>query len=184
MKDGVLMKKIWLRIISGKRLYKKKRKVTLLLIGYVLIFSLSGCNPESAGEYRARVISEDEDMGEEMMNSIIDALEARDVEDLKGLFSTYALEHAENLEEKIEKLLEFYQGSDSERQGELYSAEGGKNYGIWILNSVYTLKKEPDKVGLYLIEVMTEEAEPEGFKWRNEEDEPGIYVLEPQERHW
>ena len=140
MKDGVLMKKIWLRIISGKRLYKKKRKVTLLLIGYVLIFSLSGCNPESAGEYRARVISEDEDMGEEMMNSIIDALEARDVEDLKGLFSTYALEHAENLEEKIEKLLEFYQGSDSERQGELYSAEGGKNYGIWILNSVYTLK--------------------------------------------
>ena len=38
--------------------------------------------------------------------------------------------------------------------------------------------KEPEKIGLYLIEVMTEDAKPEGFKWRNETDEPGIYIME------
>lgn len=38
--------------------------------------------------------------------------------------------------------------------------------------------EEPDKIGLYLIEVMTENAKPEGFKWKNEKDAPGIYVLE------
>lgn len=200
-KDGVLMKKIWLHIISGRKLHREKKWITLLLIGCVLIFSLLGCNSKSAEEYRAKVIREDEDMGEKMMQSIVDALEKQDEEALKELFSPYALEHAENLDEKIEKLLEFYQGSDGKREGELYSAEGGKNYGIWILDSGYTLEndgqeyqvrvitipkydEEPDKVGLYLIEVMTEEAKPEGFKWRNEDDEPGIYVLEPQEKHW
>ena len=45
-------------------------------------------------------------------------------------------------------------------------------------------EKEPDKEGLYLVEVMTEDAEPEDFKWRNEDDAPGIYVLDPQEKHW
>ncbi len=195
------MKKIWLRIISDKRLYKKKRKVTLLLIGYVLMFSLSGCNPESAGEYRARVIRDEQNMADEMMQSIIDSLEAQDVKALKELFSPYALEHAENLDEKIEELMEFYQGSNDEMEGGLCSAEGGIPYGELILDSTYTIKngereyevtiitmpkndEEPDKVGLYLIEVMTEEAEPEGFKWRNEDDEPGIYVLEPQKKHW
>ncbi|WP_075720781.1 DUF5104 domain-containing protein [Roseburia sp. 499] len=196
-----MKKKIWLQIISGKKLHREKKGITLLLIGSVLIFNLLGCNSKSAEEYRAKVIREDEDMGEKMMQSIVDALEKQDKEALKELFSPYALEHAENLDEKSEKLLEFYQGSDSKREGELYSAEGGKNYGIWILDSGYTLEndgqeyqvrvitipkydEEPDKVGLYLIEVMTEEAKPEGFKWRNEDDEPGIYVLEPQEKHY
>ncbi len=200
MEDGVLMKKIWLRIISGKRLYKKKRKVTLLLIGYVLIFSLSGCNPESAGEYRARVIRDEQNMADEMMQAIIDALEEQDVKAMKEMFSTYAIEHAENLDEKIAKIMEFYPGSNEGYEGNC-SSMGGKYYSRLILYGTYDVMndgqvyeirfitmphndEEPDKVGLYLIEVMTEEAKPEGFKWKNEEDEPGIYVLEPQEKHW
>ena len=38
--------------------------------------------------------------------------------------------------------------------------------------------EEPEKVGVYLIEVMTPEAKPQGFKWKDEEDAPGVYVLE------
>lgn len=193
--DGALMKKIWSHIISGKKNWM------LILLGCVLAVQLLGCSPQTASEYRAKVLREDDDKSEDMKKSIIDALDKQDAEALKGLFSEYALENAEDLDEKIEELMEFYSGSDEAIEGGMRSSEGGKYYEDWILNSVYTLKKngqeyelrivtipmdkkEPDKVGLYLIEVMTEEAKPEGFKWRNEDDAPGIYVLDPQEKHW
>lgn len=193
--DGALMKKIWSHIISGKKNWM------LILLGCVLAVQLLGCSPQTASEYRAKVLREDADKSEDMKKSIIDALDKQDAEALKGLFSEYALENAEDLDEKIEELMEFYSGSDEAIEGGMRSSEGGKYYEDWILNSVYTLKKngqeyelrivtipmdkkEPDKVGLYLIEVMTEEAKPEGFKWRNEDDAPGIYVLDPQEKHW
>lgn len=193
--DGALMKKIWSHIISGKKNWM------LILLGCVLAVQLLGCSPQTASEYRAKVLREDDDKSEDMKKSIIDALDKQDAEALKGLFSEYALENAEDLDEKIEELMEFYSGSDEAIEGGMRSSEGGKYYEDWILNSVYTLKKngqeyelrivtipmdkkEPDKVGLYLIEVMTEDAEPEDFKWRNEEDAPGIYVLDPQEKHW
>ena len=189
------MKKIWSHIISGKKNWM------LILLGCVLAVQLLGCSPQTASEYRAKVLREDDDKSEDMKKSIIDALDKQDAEALKGLFSEYALENAEDLDEKIEELMEFYSGSDEAIEGGMRSSEGGKYYEDWILNSVYTLKKngqeyelrivtipmdkkEPDKVGLYLIEVMTEEAKPEGFKWRNEDDAPGIYVLDPQEKHW
>ena len=193
--DGALMKKIWSHIISGKKNWM------LILLGCVLAVQLLGCSPQTASEYRAKVLREDDDKSEDMKKSIIDALDKQDAEALKGLFSEYALENAEDLDEKIEELMEFYSGSDEAIEGGMRSSEGGKYYEDWILNSVYTLKKngqeyelrivtipmdkkEPDKVGLYLIEVMTEDAEPEDFKWRNEDDDPGIYVLDPQEKHW
>ena len=193
--DGALMKKIWSHIISGKKNWM------LILLGCVLAVQLLGCSPQIASEYRAKVLREDDDKSEDMKKSIIDALDKQDAEALKGLFSEYALENAEDLDEKIEELMEFYSGSDEAIEGGMRSSEGGKYYEDWILNSVYTLKKngqeyelrivtipmdkkEPDKVGLYLIEVMTEDAEPEDFKWRNEDDAPGIYVLDPQEKHW
>lgn len=188
------MKKIWSRIISGK-----KKKV-VLLVSCMIAIEISGCHYQSKGEYMANVIREEQDMSDEMMQSIMDALEAQDAKALKELFSPYALEHAENIDKKIAELMEFYPGSNEGYEGNC-SSMGGKHYSRLILYGTYDVMndgqkyevrfitmphndEEPDKEGLYLIEVMTEEAEPEGFKWRNEEDEPGIYVLEPQEKHW
>lgn len=37
---------------------------------------------------------------------------------------------------------------------------------------------EPDKIGLYSIQVMESEEWPEGLKWREENDDPGVFVLE------
>ena len=192
--DGVLMKKIWLRIISGKK------KKAVLIISCMMAIEISACHYQSKGEYMASVIKEEKEQSDEMMQAIIDALEEQDVKAMKEMFSTYAIEHAENLDEKIAKIMEFYPGSNEGYEGNC-SSMGGKYYSRLILYGTYDVMndgqvyeirfitmphndEEPDKVGLYLIEVMTEEAEPEGFKWRNEEDEPGIYVLEPQERHW
>lgn len=191
------MKKIWLHIISGR-----KKKI-LVMVSCILFMELLGCHHyESRGEYLTKVAREEDEQSDEMMQSIVDALEAQDSNALKKLFSPYALKNAENLDEKIEELMNFYPGSNEGIEGDCIS-ERKANYGniTLILTGDYTVTndgkeyevsfitipqndEEPEKEGLYLLEVMTEEAKPEGFKWRNEDDEPGIYVLEPQERHW
>ncbi len=195
-KDGVLMRKIWLHIMSGRK------KWGLVLLSGILAFQLLGCSPQTASEYRGSILREYDEQSDEMMQSIIEAMEEKDAEALKKLFSSYALENSENLDKKIEELLEFYPGSSGGYEGNCIS-DRAADYGdiTLILNGTYTVNndgqeyevnfvtipqndEEPDKVGLYLIEVMTEEAEPEGFKWRNNEDAPGIYVLDPQEKQW
>ena len=192
------MKKIWLHIISGKAL----KRIASVMLCCVVLMNISGCGNESREDSLAKNAKNEDEQSEEMMQSIIDVLEAQDAEALKELFSPYALEHIENLDGKIEELLEFYPGCNGGYEG-YCNSERAANYGdiTLILTGAYTITndeqkyevrfitmpqndEEPDKVGLYLIEVMTEEEKPEGFKWRNEEDEPGIYVLEPQEIHW
>ncbi len=193
--DGVLMKKIKLHIINGKR-ESNWRKIGLIVLSSVLLLGISGCTGGSRIEHMARKAKAYDEQSDAMMESIVDALEEQDAEALKELFSPYALEESENLDEKIEELMEFYPGSEGGFEGNCISSRGA-NYGeiILILRGTYKVigdnqeyqvrfvvspqnDEEPEKTGLHLIQVMTEEAKPEGFKWRNEEDEPGIYVLE------
>ena len=171
-----------------------------ILSGIILCFllgNISGCGLfYDRGEYLAETNRTDKEMAEELMQSIIDALEAKDTEALKGLFSVYARENAYDLDGKIEELMDFYPGSEGGYEGNVCThetAERGKK--IYVIMVAYTVTHEnetyemslttqiendmePDKVGLYTIQVMTEEAEPDGFKWKDEEDAPGIYVLE------
>ena len=88
------------------------------------------------------------------------------------------------------------QGCNGGLEGGCSTLEGS-NYGgkTKVLNEIYTVTndnqeyyliftiqlrndEEPDKVGLHLIEVITEEVMPEGFKFKNHKSAPGIYVLE------
>jgi len=115
-KDGVLMRKIWLRIISGK-----KKNIALMLGGIIVMIGLSGCHYKSRGEYMADAVRKDYEQADMMMQSIMETLEAQDANALKELFSPYALKHTENLEEKIEELIEFYPGSDEGFEGGLFS---------------------------------------------------------------
>lgn len=172
------------------------KKILLLLMLCMLFMSMSGCVYKNRGEYLGKVAQSEDKQSDAMMQSIIDALETQDKDALKALLSPYALEHAEDLDEKIEELMEFYPGSEGGFDGYNVSKKSA-NYGVisLMLDGVYDVSsngeeyevnfvmyprndEEPEKIGLYLIEVMTEEAKPEGFKWKNEEDAPGIYVLE------
>ena len=112
------------------------------------------------------------------------------------MFSQYALENAEDLDGKIEELMDFYPGCNGGFDG-MYHTHESTDYGVQtkVLNATYTVTndnqeyyliftvqlrndEEPDKVGLHLIEVITEEVMPEGFKFKNHKSAPGIYVLE------
>ena len=193
------MKKIIQFIINGKGVerMRKIRQTIVLLLSVAAVISVTGCEKINREEMFAPRRSEEDRKSDEMMQSIMDALDAEDADALKALFSPYAQEEISDLDEKIEELIEYYPGSEGGFEGDCI-LKRSSDYGVitLMLNGDYEVTygdgqqyevdfvtypqndEEPEKIGLYLIEVMTEEAKPEGFKWRNETDEPGIYIME------
>ena len=182
--------------MNSKGMSRMLRALVLGISCCILIASMMGCQFSSRAEYLAKTNQSDKEQADATMQAIIDALEEQNSESLKTLFSQYAIENTENLDEKIEELMDFYPGCSDGFEGS-YNTQEINNYGvkIQVLNGIYTVSnneetyrvgftlqvrndKEPDKVGLYLIEVMTPEARPEGFKWKGINHDPGIYVLE------
>lgn len=150
------------------------------------IFLLTGCeiHPKESDQVQS----------DKLMKSIIEALEDKDEKALKELFSKYAIENTDNLDEKIEELIEFYPGSDGGYTGNATMHKTAE-YGdiIKVISTHYKVKDssqnykmtittyvendiDSDKIGLYSIEVLIPDADYDGFKWRDEEDAPGIYI--------
>lgn len=183
-------------MMKSKSMSRVLKALVLGILCCILIGSMTGCQFSSRADYLAKTNQSDKEQADATMQAIIDALEAKNAEDLKALFSTYAVENTEDLDENIEGLMEFYPGYSEGFKGN-YSTREGSDYGVRDkeLDGIYTVSnegqtyrvgftlqvrndKEPEKIGLHLIEVMTPEAKPEGFKWKDEEDAPGVYVLE------
>lgn len=59
----------------------------------------------------------------------------------------------------------------------------GKIFGCGVLSDCGIIRQkaeeveaEPEWVGVYIIEIMTQEAEPDRLKWKDEVDDLGIYI--------
>lgn len=186
------MKKIMLHTINGKKI----KKIVMITLCCGLMVNVIGCTHKNRERYLEKSVKANKEQADAVIQSILNALDSQDSKIMKDLFSTYALEHAEDLDERIEELMEFYPGCNGGFEGS-YNTHESNDYGVktWVLNGTYTISmdtkeyqirfttqlrndKEPEKIGLYLIEVMTEDAKPEGFKWKSEKDAPGIYILE------
>lgn len=174
-----------------------KKYIFLACISCILFGNIVGCGQATRGRTLAKQSESDQEQAAELFDAVTAALEAEDVETIKELFSPYALEHSENLDEKIEELIEFYPGCNGGYEVVVPTHESIRQYGTkeYIICPKYHVTNdgerydlrltvymendvEPNKEGLYSIQVMTDEAWPEGFKWRDEEDAPGVYVLE------
>ena len=191
-KDGVLMKKIKQRIMFGNGI----RKILFLVgISCTLFGSIAGCGT-TKGEYLAKKAEPKHEKSKELFEIITAALEVEDSEAIKTLFSPYALENSENLEEKIQELIEFYPGRNGGYEV-WYRTHETTNRGVkeCVVAAIFEITNDDeiyrmrittytendvdqDKEGVYMIQVMTKEAEPEGFKWKTETSAPGVYVLE------
>ena len=177
----------------GKKIYKY---LIMGVLNCIVIGSIIGCSPTTRGRYLAKQVNSDNEKAEELFEAVTEALEAEDVEAIKDLFSPYALENSENLDEKIEDLIEFYPGYSGEYKM-WYRTHETTNRGVkeYVLAATFEITNDidiyrlrittytendvdQDKEGVYMIQVMTKEAEPEGFKWKTETSAPGVYVLE------
>lgn len=152
-------------------MYRKAGRVILIGICCIVLFSVTGCGAKDRTESFEDSIKTDKEYSDAMMQSIIDAFEMQDVNAMKDLFSTYAQEHEEGLDEKIEEIMEFYPGCSGGFEGECETRERSDNDNtVWELTGIYTVynndssyrvrftaqsrnDREPDKIGLSQIEI-------------------------------
>lgn len=174
----------------------KKPIVYLVMIG--VVFSLISCgrpqgNRLSKLEREARTEDEAKKV---TADKLIKALEDKDAAAIRELFSPYALENSSDLDEKIQEMIDYYPGMDGEYVC-VGSSSRSSDYGtiVHIINPAISAEKDGKKYeinicqylrndedhsmeGVYLIEIIKEEDEWEGFKHMNEDDRPGVYVGE------
>ncbi len=189
----VLMKKIKLCIIIGE--VKRVRKVKVIFLLFLLCISIGGCiRPMSRRERLMKGLGSEDEIADQIMEDIAAALDAGDADALKSLFSKTALEEATDIDQQISNLLMFYEGELDSFKGFNSSSndiEHGKNvkkqiigqYQLTTDKETYRIiyhynvidKENPDKVGLSLLEVVTDELyQEDDFDYIGED--PGVYI--------
>ena len=136
---------------------------------------------------------EEKEYAKMVVDTLFNALENKDSQAIKGLFSQYAKDNTYDLDGKINKLISFYPGADGGYESSSISSEDN-DYGTksQALELVLTIKNQgskyeikigmyirndfdSSKIGVHFIEVLVEENAPSYFKWKSIDDAPGIY---------
>lgn len=144
------------------------------------------------------VIYDDSDKkADARMEEILETLENQDQEALKTMFSKQALDEADDFDNSLDYLFEFFQGNvDSWKQDKI-SGETSIEYGkkTIMIESWYTVTTDkdvymfyvidytkntidPDNAGLYTLRVIKAEDEATEFLSPQEMQIPGIYKPE------
>lgn len=142
---------------------KKIVFVFLTILGITL--GLSSCS-----SYRAILARDDKKYGEARFQKIIDAIEKKDKEELKKMFSPNALKEAKDIDGGIEYLMKFYKGKLLSKEG-TYKAIHLKNDGKKTIEMsyFYMVKTDEDKYIVFFIE--------EAYDNKNPDNE-GLYMLQ------
>ena len=135
-----------------------------LLMILSAVFCLAGCKS------REQRLNEETEYEETQMRAVrekvIRCIKKDDKEGLKKLFSKSAQKDIEDLDGKIDEMLEAFKLKD------------GKIYAVWI-DFCDKDDNNKDNVGLYMIEVCTcsREELPEEFTWEGvNSGKPGIFI--------
>ena len=139
---------------------------------------------------------EEKEVADFTIKSIFNALENKDANAIKSLFSDYAKTNSVNLDGKIIELINFYPGAEGGYEGAAASSEsndyGTKTHSLELIIdvenqvpsyrmivSIYMREDyDPSKIGVHLIEVYYPDQVSKGFKHKNSNSIPGVYVLE------
>ena len=187
-KDGVLMKKVKRCIIRGKR------EVCILLC-VMSVLNITGCG-RNRNEYQEEQSLSVQEYTDEVMNQVLEALNAHDAEQLTNIFSEGVRTNVSNLSDMSEAAVEFYQGTGeiieskymiTEKKSErgTISIAGTSTYiietkdGIFHVSIVIYNRNDFDErmKGLYLLHIVTEDVyDQKEFKWEDLDSNPGIYI--------
>ena len=178
----------------------KKATLTMIYLLMILsaVFCLAGCKS------REQRLNEETEYEETQMKAVrekvIRCIKKDDKEGLKKLFSKSAQKDIEDLDGKIDEMLEAFKGEsivsvksepvDSSRTNDYgkesisiygeqaFKLKDGKIYAVWI-DFCDKDDNNKDNVGLYMIEVCTcsREELPEEFTWEGvNSGKPGIFI--------
>ena len=133
---------------------------------------------------------------EEIFDELLEKLEKQDKKGITEMFSKTALKEAENYEENLDYLFEFFQGEVIAWEKGGSSEEYGRNTGsieyydigkswykietdvetyIVIFIVYFADSRDSDNLGMYAIRILKEEDEEKKFPW---DEVPGICIVE------
>lgn len=136
---------------------------------------------------------DDKEIAEIRFQRIAEALENKDKEGLKKMFSPNALEKAKDIDSGFDYLMEFYKGKIKSKKIALEVTDY-KNYGertselkvsctvttdedtyiVFFIDQLVD-KKNPDNVGLYMLQIIKKSNEEKEFDWGTFKKCAGIY---------
>ncbi len=178
------------------------KKIKVVLCCIILCMNLGGCEKSKSYQEEMEMEMEKEkeldfvrELADRMMEKIAEALDNRDAEALKSLFSEAALKEAKDIDRQIADLMDFYQGKMTEFYG-IAGSDSHTKYGQEVEKEIaghYVLitdkeqydieyeykpidKYNADQKGLILMEIVTDATyQKDGFMWEYP-DTPGVYV--------
>lgn len=166
----------------------------ILIVITVAIYLLSSC---SAGGTRAAMLNSTDDgrNTDNKLAQIVDAMNNRDKEALKALFSEQALEEAESLDDNIDYLFDFIQddieswersggpaiyevvhyGQNTKESKTIYNVYTKENeYLLFLLE--YTIDTaHAENVGLFMLQIIKAEDRNSYFDWGIDTRCAGVY---------
>ena len=172
---------------------KKMKRLLFILTSVVLSFGLTSCSVMGRGFLYFR---NDEAIADDYCEEIIDALENQDTDELKSMFSTSALAEAEDIDEGLAYVMDFYQGetqsvdlavatSESVDHGEktiqlICSVDVTTEEEDYLVFFVYTDvdTENPDNIGLYMLQIMKQSDVEEQLDWVGKPYIAGIWQPE------
>ena len=164
------------------------KRFIFILISIILTFSLSSCSLLSGGVWTAN----DRQTAEDRYQQIMKAIEEKDAEGLKNMFSPNALEEAEDIDGGIAYLMEYIKGDVWSTDLALHVTESNDHgdkiktircqatvaTGTYIVFFIDIIQdtKDPDNVGLYMIQIFKKsETDEQQYDWGNEYKCAGVY---------
>jgi hypothetical protein len=174
------------------------KKLVLYIAVISIIFGTTACHSVRSAMVNERLSelnsSNDDEIADARCQSIIEALENKDKEELRKMFSPSAQEEAKDMDSAIDYLLELYQGKLKSKDGAVVTSEstdqGEKekelgcsykvvtdegNYSIYFIDKLVDTKNS-DNVGLYTLEIIKESADDEFYYWGSGTDRAGIIL--------
>ena len=185
-----MVKVIWEKNKFDRGGKKKMKRLLLFVTSVVLAFGLTSC---SGIGREFDLFRNDEAIADEYCEEIIDALENQDTDKLKSMFSTSALAEAENIDEGLAYVMDFFQGETTLIDGGCSTYEsvdhGEKTIELDCMYWVTTDKDEyfilfvyddvdtenPDNVGLYMLQIMKASEREEKYDWFGKQYIAGIW---------
>ncbi len=166
----------------------KLKKLLLLTTIVGLSLGLSSC-----GSFSSRLTRNDEKTADARFKNIIEAIEKRDKEGLKKMFSPSALKEAKDIDDGIEYIMKFYKGKLKSEDGTVVTSdfkEDGQTgselqcyYKVKTDEEAYTVffidqiidSKNSDNLGLYMLQIIKQADEEKEFDWGDKTRCAGIY---------
>ncbi len=174
--------------------------LVLLLLVLALCVPMLGCSKLLDLRLFSPFYDTSSSEAESMLESLVAAIESRDADAVKSLFSKQVQETAPNLSDSISALFQFYQGemqsyerygpgTSAMKEGQIHKEEIFCSFDVTTTTGIYriaflccTVDTEfPDKVGLVSVYIIrAEDSDPDRAYWGidNENDiwKPGINI--------